>query len=218
MLNCWQPCLSLPDQHPAKEILPISLRVGDGASQPDELPDNNLMWTQDARPTLYRQWLAWQMTIDHSIDPADGVEPVEDIEPGTCFQGEITIKCKKQALKEATRYQAGFVIWTDGSKLDNGSCGAAICWRDKRLNKWKQKSVFFGKNKEILDAELWAVSDALDTAIRETSNADNTPIIIVCDSQKALKAIQHSSSHNENRFLRGQIYNKAKNSKVMDML
>ena len=146
--------LSLPDQHPTKEILPISLRVGDGAFQPGELPDNNLAWTQDARPNLYGQWLAWQITINHSIDPADGVEPVEAIKPGAIFNEEVIINCKNQALKEATRYQAGLVIWTDGSKLDNGSCGAAICWRDKRLNQWKQKSEFLGKNKEILDAEL----------------------------------------------------------------
>ncbi len=60
----------LPDKHPAKKILPISLRTGDGTFQPEELPENNLMWTQNARPTLYGQWLAWQMTVDHSIDPA----------------------------------------------------------------------------------------------------------------------------------------------------
>ena len=178
--------------------------------QPEELPDNTLMWTQNARPTLYGQWLAWQITIEHSIDPADGVEPVEVIKSGTCFEGKVIVKGKKEALHEATRYRAGLVMWTDGSKLDNGNSGAAVCWRDKRLDRWKQKSVFLGKNKEILDAELWAISDALVIAIRETSNANNTPITIFCDSQKALQAIQHPPSHKENRFLRGQIYHKAK--------
>lgn len=71
------------------------------------------------------------------------------------------------------------------------------------------KSVFLGKNKEILDAELWAISDALDAAIRETSNANSTLITIFSDSQKALKVIQHPFSHKENRFLREQIYHKA---------
>ena len=50
--------LSLPDQHPAKEILPVSLRVGDESFQPGKLPDNTLMLTEDTRPTLYEQWLA----------------------------------------------------------------------------------------------------------------------------------------------------------------
>lgn len=57
--------LSLPDQHLAKNILPISLRKGDGDFQPGELPENNMMWTENARPTLYGQWLAWQITIEH---------------------------------------------------------------------------------------------------------------------------------------------------------
>lgn len=35
--------LGLPDLHPAKEILPISLRKGDGGFQPGELPENTLM-------------------------------------------------------------------------------------------------------------------------------------------------------------------------------
>lgn len=40
------------------------------------LPDNNFVWAQNTRPTLYRQWLAWEITIEHAIDPADVVEPV----------------------------------------------------------------------------------------------------------------------------------------------
>lgn len=95
---------SFPDQLPAKEILPISFRIEDRTSQSDELPDNNLMWIQDARHTLYGQWLAEQMTIDHSNDPADGVELVEDIKPNAYFQEKVIMKCNNSALKEATRY------------------------------------------------------------------------------------------------------------------
>ncbi len=71
--------------------------------------------------------------------------------------------------------------------------------------------MFWGKNKESLDAELWAISEALDTAMRETSTANNTLITIFCDSQKALTAIRQPPSQKENRFLRGQIYYKAEN-------
>ncbi len=39
--------ISFPDEHPAKKILPISLRTRDGIFQPKELPENNLMWTQN---------------------------------------------------------------------------------------------------------------------------------------------------------------------------
>ena len=77
-----------------------------------------------------------------------------------------------------------------------------VCWREKALDLWKEKSVFLGKNKEILDAELWAISNALGM---ETLNAKDVPITIFCDSQKAVRAIEHSPYHKENRFLRGLI-------------
>lgn len=48
--------------------------------------------------------------------------------------------------------------------------------------------MFLGKNKEILDAELWAISEALDIA-KKTNNMGNIPMTIFCDSQRALKAI-----------------------------
>lgn len=44
--------LSLPDQHFAKQILPVSSRIEDWGFQPGEFPDNTLMWTKDTRPTL----------------------------------------------------------------------------------------------------------------------------------------------------------------------
>ena len=141
--------LSLPDQHPAKGIVPISLRIGDGGFQPGELPDNTLVWTQETRPTLYGQWLAWQINIEHSIDPADGVEPVETINPDSHFQGEVIMRCKT----ESTR--VGFKISSWPCYVDRwiqarpeGNTGAAVSWSDKKLDRWKDKSVFVGKKKK----------------------------------------------------------------------
>lgn len=184
--------LSLPDQHPAKEILLVSLRAGDESFQPGELPINTLKWTEDTRPPLYGQWLAWQLTTEHSINPANGVEPVPVIGPDFRFRGEIIIQHKKQALVEATRHRNGLVMWTDGSKLDQGNAGDAICWKTKRLDRWKDKSVFLGKNKEIIDAELWAILEALIVATKEIQNTRGAPITVFCDSQKGLIAIQHT--------------------------
>ena len=118
--------LRLPDRHPAKEILPISLRKVDQDFQPGELPENTLLWTQNSRPTLYGQWLAWQITVDHSIDPADGVEPVKKMRSGKSFKADVIVRCKKRALEEARRNQPGLVLWTDRSKLDQGQVAAAV--------------------------------------------------------------------------------------------
>ena len=67
------------------------------------------------------------MTVDHSIDLADEVEPVEIIKSSTSFVGKIVIDNKAQVLTEARKDHLGLAIWTDGSKLSNGRCGAAVC-------------------------------------------------------------------------------------------
>lgn len=145
--------------------------MGDTSFQPEKISDDTLMWTENTRPTLHGQWLAWQLTTEHPIDPATGVEPVPVIGPDLHFKNEVIIGHKEQALKEDEKYRTGLTLWTDGSKLDQGCAGAAVSWKDKRLNHWKEKSVFLRKNKEILDAELWAISEALVIATKEMQNS-----------------------------------------------
>lgn len=101
----------------------------------------------------------------------------------------------------------GLMLWTDGLKLDQSQVAAAVCWKEKSTAKWKEKSVFLGKNKEILDAELWAISQALDNALKIAK--PGTPITILSDSQKALRAIALPVTSQENRFLRSLVYEKA---------
>lgn len=101
-------------------------------------------------------------------------------------------------------------MWTDRSKLDQGNTGAAVYWDDRNLDRLKEKSIFLRKNKEVLDAELWAVVKALEIAEKETENTREIPVTIFCDSQKALKAIQHSPFYKDNHFLRGIIYHTAR--------
>lgn len=60
---------------------------------------------ENARPSLYRQSLALHITIEHSVDPADGVKPVESMEPDR-FKGNIFIQAKKDAIKEAKKILA----------------------------------------------------------------------------------------------------------------
>lgn len=67
------------------------------------------------------------MTIDHSIDPANRVKPIEKISPDSQFQKKVFIECKKQALVEVTRYRTGLIMWTDRSKIDQGNAEAAVC-------------------------------------------------------------------------------------------
>ena len=67
------------------------------------------------------------MTVDHDIDPANGIKPVEIILLNTKFLGEIFIDNKNQALRKVKKDHAGLVILANGSKLSDSRCGAAIC-------------------------------------------------------------------------------------------
>ena len=67
---------------------------------PEELPENTLMWTQDSRPRLYGQWLAWQITVDYSIGPAEGVEPVEKIASHGLLRQTLSLSVRKKHLKK----------------------------------------------------------------------------------------------------------------------
>lgn len=69
----------------------MSLRIEDESFQPVELRDNTLMWIQPLKPTLYEYWLAWKVTVDHSIDPIDRVEPMEKIDTKSPFRGKVHI-------------------------------------------------------------------------------------------------------------------------------
>lgn len=83
-----------------------------------------------------------------------------------------------------------------------------MCWKDKPADQWKERIVFLGENMEVLDAKLWAVSEALDIA-KKRINMVNRSATIFCDSQKALKVIAFSPTYQGNRFLQGLICQKA---------
>lgn len=51
-----------------------------------------------------------------------------------------------------------------------------------------------GENKDSFDAELWAISDALEISIKETRNGNPLKITIFTDSQAALAKIIDSKA------------------------
>lgn len=132
--------------------------------------------------------MAQKIASNHSIDPTDGVEPVENLKPGAKFSENVIIEEKKKVLEEAKKCRAASVIGTDGSKLSQGNVGSVLSWKDRDLNGWKSTSLFLGKNKEILDAELWAISDGLKMVT--TLNNQNTSVTIFSDSREALTSIR----------------------------
>ncbi len=109
--------LTVPDCHPTKQILPISLREGDENSLPGEQPEDTLICTKSTKPKTLGQLLAQQVANNCAIDPADDVEPAPSPGLEIYFSGDIVIETKKKALEEAKKYRTGNVVWVDGSKL-----------------------------------------------------------------------------------------------------
>lgn len=66
------------------------------------------------------------------------------------------------------------------------------------------KSIFLGENKEILDPDLWAISEALDIA--EKIANPKMPVTIWSDSHKALRAIGLLCTSQGNLLLRGHVF------------
>ncbi len=84
-----------------------------------------------------------------------------------------------------------------------------MCWKDKEQDCWKNSSVFLGKNKEIIDAELWAIAIGLEMAEKVILRSHQTAVTIFSDSREALTTLCQLSSHTRTPYLRNLIYQKA---------
>ena len=51
-------------------------------------------------------------------------------------------------------------IWADGSRLEDGKVGAAYAWKT-REGSWEGRCFHLGDNKEVFDAEVFAICQAL---------------------------------------------------------
>ena len=195
----------MPDHHPTKQILPISLRDGDESSQPGEQPEDTLMWVESVKSKLFGHLLAQQVASNNAIDPADEVEPVQSLGPNAGFCGIVMEEIKK-AMEEAKKHRTGHVLWVDGSKLSQGNAAAAVCW--KELDSWKNSSVFLDMNKEITDAELWAIATGLGIAGKITLQSTQTAVTIFSDSRKALNTLGQLSMRTGTPYLRNLLSQK----------
>ena len=68
--------LSLPNSIPTKQILPITLQVGDGNARLEYLLEDDLIWASNQRITIYGQLLARQVSVEFSTDSTKGIKPI----------------------------------------------------------------------------------------------------------------------------------------------
>jgi ribonuclease HI len=141
-----------------------------------------------------------QMNLGHclnkhlsgTIDPKIGVEPICRTNP--TITGKVIIQDRETATTNAT--QASMIpgnICTDGSRLETGEVGCAAVWLTNN-GTWKKHQYHLGKKKEINDAELFAITEALKMANRyQIGDREMDTIHIYTDSMSALKRIQEST-------------------------
>ena len=92
--------LKLSIGHPINDLLPATLRYGDGDAQPGQYPNDNLDWS---KPELnlrdLGQRLAKQLIQEPAIDPSEGCKTARSPKKKV-FPGAIIIKPKKLAEEE----------------------------------------------------------------------------------------------------------------------
>ena len=84
-----------------------------------------------------------------------------------------------------------------------------MIWKNARANSWKSCKLALGKNKKVLDVELWGLSEALGIALKETALRNPYKVIVFSDSQTAIKKLQESIS-GTGQALRAQLVKRAK--------
>ena len=92
------------------------------------------------------------------------MKPREKVEPqvwseGREFPGKYNILPETVALEQARSERAAGTIWTDGTRLEGGGVGAACSWQTR--DEWKGRRSILGSKKEVFDAELFAIYQAM---------------------------------------------------------
>jgi len=77
--------------------------------------------------------------------------------------GEVIIEDTDAAATRTANEWQGTAIWTDGSRLEDGSVGCAVARYHPEHDAWTGVRVRMGKNQEVYDAELHAIYRAMLT-------------------------------------------------------
>ena len=130
-----------------------------------------------------------------SLRPGDTVETQEWGTRRT-FPGQVVVDIRRGALDTAGTWRRGNTIWTDGSRLDSGSVGAACAWRTSRG--WIGRRFHLGNNKEVFDAEVYAIYQAL--SVMDQRQESGQRYTIFADSTVAIERVRSDAIGPGQRF------------------
>ena len=107
------------------------------------------------------------------------------------------VEKKEEALRTAKEWSRPDTVWTDGSRQEDGAVGAACVWRSPEGG-WTGRRFQLGKNKEVFDAEVFAVWQAL-RALEQRNERDREYTIFV-DSTSDITRVRDDARGPRQRF------------------
>ena len=101
----------------------------------------------------------------------------------------MIVDTRKGALDTVSAWSQRDTVWTDGSRLVNGRVGAACVWRTP--SGWEGRCFHLGDNKEVFDAEVYAIAQALEVINRRQESGRRYTIFV--DSTAAIDRVRTDS-------------------------
>ena len=98
------------------------------------------------------------------------------------FPGKIVIDEREEALQRAKGWKEPDTAWTDGSRQETGEVGAARVWETP--GGWTGCRYYLGSNKEVFDADVFAVYRALNVIEQKQERGRRYTIFV--DSTSAI--------------------------------
>ena len=113
------------------------------------------------------------------------------VEPQVCgtgriFPGRIVIESRDGTIIAASQQRRSDIFWTDGSRLSNKRVGAAIVWQ--LPSGWVGRRYHLGNNKEVFDAEVFAIYQALRIINRQQESGRRHTLFF--DSTAAIEHVR----------------------------
>jgi hypothetical protein len=173
----------LPSDHSARQIIP------DGILNFNADPADNKYRPTSTKHKPSSLGICLANHLKPNINSRHGIEPIE--RTNDTVRGTVNIQNRQTATETAqdASTQPGN-IFTDGSRLESGYVGGSVVWKTA-TGEWKRHRYHLGNRKEIFDAELFALSEALKQANRHLIGLNHT-VRIFSDSASAPDRIQTS--------------------------
>ena len=113
---------------------------------------------------------------------------VQSWEEFRTLKGSAIVEIKEEALRAAREWQDwSCTAWTDGFRLGDGAVGAAVALWDNGGR--VRRGAYLGKNKEVFDAEVFAILRAV--RLLNERGESGRGYTIFSDPQAAISRIQH---------------------------